>query len=132
MPTQADGAAIIAKARSYIGKFTDGSDVPTMARAIGQAWPDMASYCAQAGTGTPWCGIFVAYVLTQLGIRPAFVAPGGGYDDFMWADAPLEANWGTVVARADARPGDIVVLRSPHHITFFDGDNGDTFWGLGG
>lgn len=130
--TQVDGAAIIAAARSFIGKFHDGPNVPMMALAIGRAWPDMASYAAGATSGTAWCGIFVAYVLTEKGIRPPFVANDNAYDDFMWADAPIEAKWGTIVSRAEAQPGDIVVLRSPHHITFFDGDAGDSFWGVGG
>lgn len=104
-----------------------------MAQAIGQRYPAMAAYARGAGVDTPWCGIFNAYVHMLEGVAPAYSANGSDYDDFMWADAPVEGNWGTKVTQATAKPGDTVVLRVPHHITFLDKDNGDgTFNGVGG
>jgi hypothetical protein len=54
------GADILAKARSYIGKFTD-DDAPTLARAIGAHWPDLANYARPtsrtATTLTISCGL---------------------------------------------------------------------------
>jgi len=126
-------ADIIAKARSFKGQLTDGPDVPRMAREIGEHYPEMAEYARGIGQDTPWCGVFNAYVHTLLGIRPAYTKNSTDYDDFAWADAPIEGRWGTIVTQGQALPGDTVVLRVPHHITFLDHDNGDgTFNGTGG
>jgi lysozyme family protein len=131
---QVPGTKIIELARSFRGKLTDGQDVVMMATTIAQRWPEMATYCRGAGPDTPWCGIYNAYIHTLAGIRPPYSANSSDYDDFMWADAPIEGRWGTQVTRAQAQPGDTVVLRVPHHITFLDHDAGDgeTFYGTGG
>jgi lysozyme family protein len=124
--------AWLAEARASIGKYGD-ADAPKLAREVAAKYPDMEKYAAQANGKTPWCGIFWAAMLARAGIRPPYDNDNVETDDFMWADAPLEAGWGTVVSRADAKPGDTIVLRTPHHITFFDGNNGsNSFWGIGG
>jgi lysozyme family protein len=124
--------AWLTEARASIGKYGD-ADAPKLAREVAAKYPDMAAYAAQATGSTPWCGIFWAAMLARAGIRPPYDKDNIETDDFMWADAPLEAKWGTVVSRGDAKPGDTIVLRTPHHITFFDGNNGsNSFWGIGG
>jgi lysozyme family protein len=124
--------AWLAEARASIGKYFD-ADAPKLAREVAAKYPDMAAYAAQATGSTPWCGIFFAAMMTRAGIRPPYDNDNVETDDFMWADAPIEAKWGTIVSRAEAKPGDVVVLRTPHHITFFDGNNGSSsFYGVGG
>lgn len=114
----ATGAEIIAKARSYIGQLEDGPDVPKIAREIGKTFPEFASYVTEAGSGTPWCGIFVAYVLSQFGIKPPPTTNGVG---FMWVDT--WAKWGSPVSVGNAQPGDVAVfLGNPHHVTFVAGN----------
>jgi lysozyme family protein len=137
LPTNPTGVlmaepAWLAEARASIGKYFD-SDAPKLAREVAAKYPDMAAYAAQATGSTPWCGIFFAAMMTRAGIRPPYDKDNVDTDDFMWADAPIEAKWGTIVSRAEAKPGDVVVLRTPHHITFFDGNNyPDRFYGIGG
>lgn len=112
------GADIIAKARSFKGKFVDGPDVPMLARAIGQTFPELAKYCTEASNGMPWCGDFVAYVLSLFGIRPPPVVKGIGF--FLvdrWKD------FGTPIPVGQERPGDVAIyLGNPHHVTFVAGN----------
>lgn len=118
-----DGAAIIAKARSYIGKLHDGPDVPTLARSIAQTFPDLSDYCSEATNAMPWCGDFVAYVLSQFGIRPPPVKGGIG---FFFVDRWLD--FGTAIPIGQEQPGDVAIfLGSPHHVTFVAG--GGTYVG---
>lgn len=114
------GADIIAKARSYIGRFTDGPDVPMLAHAVGQAFPDLEKYITEADSGTSWCGIFVAYVMTQLGIHPP--SPDAKGVGFMWVDRWL--TFGQTISVGQEQPGDIALFLgnpSPHHVTFVEG-----------
>jgi hypothetical protein len=46
-------------ARSKIGVWTDGPDVPRIAREVGGLFPKFATYALEAKDDTPWCGIFV-------------------------------------------------------------------------
>jgi hypothetical protein len=108
--------AILARAKSYVGKYTD-ADARKLALEVGAAWPHMAGYAKLAQPGTAWCGIFIAKVLSEFGIEPPF-----GADDlkrFMWVDAWL--SYGTKVIRGE--PGDIAIwLTGPHHVSFVAGD----------
>lgn len=111
---QVDGAAIVAKARSYIGKLFDGPDVVMQARAIAQVFPDLANYCAEATNTMPWCGDFVAFILKDFGIRPPTVKDRVG---FFYVDRWLD--WGTPVPIDQVQPGDVeIFLKNPHHVTF--------------
>lgn len=111
------GADILAKARSYKGKFHDGPDVPRMAQEIGRKFPEFAAYGKEANNSTPWCGIFCAYVLSQFGIKPPPVKSGVGY---MWVDRWLD--FGTSVPVGQEKAGDLALwLNSPHHISFVTG-----------
>ncbi len=112
------GADIIAKAKSYIGRFNDGPDVPMLAREVAAKFPDLASYCALASSTTSWCGIFLAKVFSEFGIRPPHKDNDTG--GFMWVDAWLD--WGTTIPVGQEQPGDIALfLGNPHHITFVAG-----------
>lgn len=118
-PAAVTGADIIARARSYRGKFVgDGPDIPRLAQEVARGFPDMASYAALAGATTEWCGIFCAKVLTEFGIRPPF-----GADDvhrWMWVDAWKD--FGTPIARGQEQPGDVAMwFGSPHHVSFVAG-----------
>lgn len=116
-PAQINGAAIIAKARSFKGKFHDGPDVPMLARAIGQTFPELAKYCTEASNSMPWCGDFVAYVLAGFGIRPPPVKDDVG---FFYVDRWLD--FGTPVPVGQQQPGDVAIfLGNPHHVTFVAG-----------
>lgn len=109
---------IIAKARSYIGRFHDGPDVPALAREVAAKFPDLASYCSMASSTTSWCGIFIAKVLAEFGIRPPHRDDDTG--GFMWVDAWLQ--WGQTIPVGQEQPGDIAIfLGNPHHITFVAG-----------
>lgn len=115
-------------ARSLIGKIEDGPQVPQLAMEIAQLYPDMAAYCAQARSTTSWCGIFIAVcLLRSYGVRPPF-DPGDELKSFMWVDGWAE--WGAPVS--DPQPGDILLFRSPHHITFFVASEGDRCRCIGG
>lgn len=114
------GAAILAKARSYIGKFHDGPDVPRMAYDIGKAFPEFATYVMEANNDMPWCGDFVAYVLMQFGIKPAPVKDGVG---FFYVNNWL--NFGIPIPVGQERPGDVCLFIYPgtlHHVTFVAGN----------
>lgn len=113
-------ADVLARAESYKGKYTD-PDAPALAREVGQHWPEMADYAAQAGPYTPWCGIFVAKVVSEFGFKPPF-----GLTDtlrWMWVDA--WKTFGTVVPVGQQQPGDIIGFVYPgilHHVTFYAGN----------
>lgn len=109
------GADILAKARSYKGKFHDGPDVPRMAQAIGKTFPDLAEYSKQAKNDTKWCAIFTAYVLSQFGIRP----PPVDDDGIGYMLVARWRNWGTPVPLGQERPGDLAIY--PGHINFVAG-----------
>lgn len=115
------GDQIVAKARSYIGQFEDGPDVPKLAQAVATKFPDLASYCSQARETTAWCGIFVAFVLSEFGIRPPATVNGVG---FMWVDRWKD--WGTPVPYGEAQEGDVAIyLGNPHHVNFIPGVGGN-------
>jgi lysozyme family protein len=124
--------AHLALARSLIGKYTDGPDVPKLAMEIAAAFPEMTSYCRLANVATSWCGILIGVLLLRsYGIRPPF--GDGDLLRFMWVDAWEDEDWGgQSIPISQARPGDIIIMRSPHHISVLDEVDGDTFWCIGG
>ena len=113
---------ILAKAKSYIGQYRDGPDVPRLMQDIARVFPDLASYCSQAEDSTPWCGIFVAKVLSDFGIKPP--GPDGRGIGFMYVNRWLD--FGQRVPVSQRQPGDIAIFLgspSPHHVTFCAGGN---------
>jgi hypothetical protein len=108
-------------ARTFIGKEPNR---PAVAARIGQIFPDLAAYCQQVNATDPWCGLFLAHCLSQMGYRPPFKPPGlqqGFMRSYAWSV------WGLPSWRL---PGDVVVLDRGgyHHCTFYVGDNGDGTW----
>jgi lysozyme family protein len=119
-PRLITGADIAAKARSYVGQFNDGPDVPKMALEIGRVFPDLAAYCAEAYNDMPWCGDFVAYVMTQFGIKPP--GPDSNGVGFFYVD-----RWqafGTPVTPGQQQPGDVIgfIYSSLHHVCLYAGN----------
>lgn len=114
------GSQIIAKARSYVGQLHDGPDVPQLAQAVAAAFPEFGDYAREATATTPWCGIFIAFVLSTFGIRPPPAVDGVG---FMYVDRWLD--FGVSVPVGQEQPGDIAIFLgnpSPHHVTFVAGN----------
>jgi hypothetical protein len=119
-------------AKSLQGRIVDGPKVPVLAAEIGAAFPEMMEYAREATAATSWCGIFIAWVLFKCyGTRPPF----GARDVLRWmyVDAFEDTPWGAELVPIDqARPGDVVVLHDPHHITFLDHREGDVLFCIGG
>ena len=70
----------------------DNPKILAAAQFIGDEYPEMESYCDQyTHDSIAWCGLCVAYVMTDNGIRPQF-GPAGDTDKFLWAQSWL--NWG--------------------------------------
>lgn len=113
------GAQLLARARSYIGRYTD-ADARKLALEVGVRFPRQASYAALAQPGTHWCGIFVAKLLAEFGIEGPFGATD--ITRWMWVDA--WKSFGVAVPVALRQPGDICLwLGDPHHIAIYAGDN---------
>src|SRR5262245_31939908 len=93
------GADILAEARSHIGQYHDGPDVPMLARQIGTVFPDLMPYCQMAGPATAWCGIYKAEILSKFGIRPPHKNNDVG--GFMYVDAWLD--WGQIIPVGDRK-----------------------------
>lgn len=124
LPGMTTGADILATAKSYIGKLHDGPDVVTMCSDLARAYPADAAYWRQASASTPWCGIFIAWILLQLGIPVT-----GPYGDI----GPMFVDWylgyGIHVPVGQQQPGDIkIYLGGPHHVTL-EGENGTSVGG---
>jgi lysozyme family protein len=109
-------------ARADIGKYHDGTDVPTLAMRIATRFPDLAPYCELAKPNTEWCGIMVAEWLSRYDIRPPYTPPGNNKGSFMFADSWADTGWGTHIPIGQEQPGDIAVFRSPHHVTMVSGN----------
>lgn len=102
-------------ARAKIGTLHDGQDVVRLAQDLAKAFPDQASYWAQATPSTSWCGILVAHELMLAGV----VLPGPHPDGI----GAMYVNWwldfGTPITLGHQQPGDIAIfLGNPHHVTF--------------
>jgi len=98
--------------------------------AIATAWPDMQSYAFRfIHDSIAWCGHTLAYVMTTAGRRPPFNATDD-LKSYLWVDA--WADWGTAVAPGDEQLGDVLVFREPHHVTLYEGSDGDQYIGRGG
>jgi uncharacterized protein (TIGR02594 family) len=99
---------------------------------VGTSFPEMAEYCnGETGIGYfSWCGCTVGYCIAKAGIRPIYTK-GDDTKSFLWARAWLD--WSTPVT--DPQPGDVLVFdfgHGDHHVTLFDHDNGNGYWGCFG
>jgi peptidoglycan hydrolase-like protein with peptidoglycan-binding domain len=123
-PMPESNAPWAATLRSDVGRYHDGPDVPMLAQQVARAFPDdaaMASYCAMAGQGTAWCGIYAAYKLSRYGIKP--LRKDNGVGGFMYVDAWLP--FGTSIQFSDRKPGDLALWVNSgglHHISFVGPD----------
>src|SRR5262252_6883462 len=85
----------------------DNEKILAMADTIAKAYPEMSDYCAQyTHDSIPWCGLCVAYCMTQAGVRPVFGPTDT--DKFLWAQAWDDDEWGEILA--EPRPGCVCVL----------------------
>jgi uncharacterized protein (TIGR02594 family) len=92
---------------------------------IASRFPDMASYCAEyTHDSIAWCGLTVAYCMAHNGIRPIF-GPADT-DKFLFAQAWTQ--FGAAVD--DPQLGDVLVFA--HHVTLYDGEDGNFYLGRGG
>jgi len=97
------------------------------ATEIGRRFPEMAPYCANyTHDAIAWCGLTVGYCMAMAGIRPVF----GSSDTARFLYAESWKSFGTPVDIADAQPGDVLVFS--HHVTLYDGQEGDYVLGRGG
>jgi uncharacterized protein (TIGR02594 family) len=109
----------------------DNEKILGMAKSIAKAYPEMASYCAQyRHDATPWCGLCVAYCMTQAGVRPVFGETDT--DKFLWARAWDDPRWGDVLD--EPRPGCVVVMsrQGGGHVTLFESATGSSYHCRGG
>lgn len=124
--------APLAVMRSLLGttEAPGGADNPAIIgwrEEIARRFPEMAEYARlYRSDATPWCGYAMGYVMARCGARPPFGA--AQTERFMWAEAWKD--WGDPVEIADARPGDVVVLR--RHVTMLDRRQGDVLICIGG
>jgi uncharacterized protein (TIGR02594 family) len=96
-------------------------------RDIAKAYPNMAPYCNAVVNEDyfSWCGLTVAYCMTQAGIAPVFSATDNDLTRFLYAASWL--GWGTPIT-TPPQPGDVLVFDfggGDHHVTLFEKDNGD-------
>lgn len=89
---------------------------------------DVTTYCNAAAKEPyfSWCGLAVAYAVTQSGFKPVFGAQD--VDRFLYATSWLA--WGTAVADTP-KPGDVVVFDfggGDHHVSLFEADAGNGLW----
>jgi uncharacterized protein (TIGR02594 family) len=128
IPAPAIGAPWLTLARSLVGTHATNDNVIITAwpKAIAAKFPDMADYCASyAHDTTPWCGLFVAYVLAMSGAKPVYGA--ADTDKFLWADA--WKRFGAAVI--DPQPGDVLVFKwagGGEHVTFYDHAEDDAYY----
>lgn len=119
---------ITARVLTGTHEVSGAGDNPTIlswGSAIARKFPEMASYTREyTHDSIAWCGYFLGYCFAVNGIRPPF-GPADT-DRFMWAAA--WANWGTRVSQPQL--GDVLVLN--HHVTLYNGRDGDYYLGLGG
>lgn len=107
---------LLTEALKWVGKLRDGPDVVKMLSEIAQVFPDLRPYCNLGGPSTAWCGIFQMWLLSKFKIRGPHADNGVG--GFMYVDSWVKVPWGGMrVDKSQARPGDLLCLKVPHHIT---------------
>src|SRR5262245_24857159 len=95
--------------------------------AIAKAYPEMENYCSgYTGDDIAWCGLCVAYCMTEAGIRPPF-RQGFDTDCFLWAESfasdPSYKHLGRPVQGAIC----VFTRSGGNHVTMFEelDDDGD-------
>ena len=93
---------------------------------IAAKYPEMADYVkSYVHDTTPWCGLAMADVMTETGIRPQFGVTD--LDRFLWADSWRQ--FGTAVETP--QPGDVMVFQwagGGHHVTLYDHETAGNYY----
>ena len=98
-----------------------------MAEKVGERWPHQADYAAlYTGDDIPWCGVTVAYCVSEAGHEPVFGPTDT--DKWMWANA--WSQWGTRLSKP--KLGCIVVLNDSGHVALYEGTDGSYYSLRGG
>jgi len=99
---------------------------------IARTYPEMKSYCdLYTGDDIAWCGLTVAYCMTEAGIRPVFGPTDT--DKWMWAQA-WAGDSKNFKPTGRVTPGTIVVMTRSGggHVTLFEEWDGDMLRCRGG
>lgn len=108
------------------------SDNPVIlgwAREIGERFPEMRSYVENyTHDSIAWCGLTVAICMARNGIRPPFGS--GDTGKFLWVDS--WGDWPGSTHIQEPQLGDVMVFSSPHHVTLYEGEDGDHYVCRGG
>lgn len=94
----------------------DNPKIVGMAESIAQNFPEMESYCDQyQHDSTPWCGLTVAYCMSENDIRPVFGPTDT--DKFLWAQAWID--WGFPI---EPTPGCVMIFtrEGGGHVTLLE------------
>src|SRR5262245_29014851 len=109
----------------------DNEKILAMADTIGRTYSDMAQYASgYVHDAIPWCGLTVAYVMTQAGIRPVWGPEDT--DRWLWARAWDNPEWGEPLD--EPRPGCVVVLTRSGggHVSLYESTSGSNLMLRGG
>lgn len=123
--------------RSITGtdEYPGAADNPTImnwVQAIANAYPFMENYCnGYTGDDVAWCGLTVAYCMTEAGIQPVW-GPSDT-DRWLWAQA-WAGNQQAFKHTGRLTPGTIVVMTRSGggHVTLFEEWDGDMLVCRGG
>jgi uncharacterized protein (TIGR02594 family) len=105
--------------------------IMAMVETIAQAYPEMAPYCAlYTDDSVPWCGLAIAYCMTQAGIRPVFGPTDT--DKFLWAQAWDDPSFATKIS--SPRLGCVVVMGRDGggHVSLYESTSGSNYICRGG
>jgi hypothetical protein len=98
--------------------------------AIARRFPRLGPYARRYDRdATAWCGQALAYVMAMAGIQPPY-DPGDDLGSYLWVDAWLD--WGTPVEPGQEQLGDVLIFATPHHVTLYEGREGNYYLGRGG
>ena len=109
----------------------DNPKILHMADVIGSTWPEQEDYAATyTHDDIAWCGLTVAYCVTEAGIRPVF----GPTDTDKWMWAKAWAAWPQGIQLAAPRLGCIVVMEREGggHVTLYESTDGSNYRCRGG
>ena len=109
----------------------DNPKILAMRDSIARAYPEMQTYCdLYQHDETPWCGLTVAYCMSESGVRPVFGPTDT--DKFLWAKAWEDVEWGYELS--SPRPGCVVVMSRSGggHVTLYERTEGKNYVCRGG
>ena len=114
-------------------EYAGGADNPIIIgwrEEIAALFPRMANYArSYKHDATAWCGHVLAVAMARNGIEPPYNS-NEAFKSYMWVDAWLD--WGAPVALGQQQIGDVLIFSTPHHVTLYEGQEGDYYLGRGG